>query len=165
MPKKANGETESENSDVGSLQPLFEAMLTLLGRFVYPPEKIREILTKSKKKKDPKGYVKAYNLCDGEHTLSEIAKVIDVSIGTLSPILSEWKELGIIYEITKNGRQFYKRLYRLGPRSADTSEENEESAESAQSVAQNTPASPEPTNSEPNSLQSNSNEQSGAKQT
>jgi len=134
MPKKANAETESENSVADSLQPLFEAMLTLLGRLVYPPEKIREIVTKSKRKKDPKDYVKAYNLCDGEHTLSQIAEAIDVAKGTLSPILSEWKELGIIYETTKKGGQFYKRLYRLGPKSAGTSGEEDEMSEPSEAV-------------------------------
>jgi DNA-binding Lrp family transcriptional regulator len=48
---------------------------------------------------------------DGEKSLSEIAKVIGVALGTLSPILKEWEELGIIYEVEKPGGKFYKKLF------------------------------------------------------
>lgn len=129
MPKKAKVSAKSDPTTVESLQPLLETMITLLGRLVYPPEKITEIITKSKRKKDPKDYVRAYNLCDGEHTLSQIAEAIDVVPGTLSPILSGWKELGIIYETTKKGGQFYKRLYRLGHKLAETPDEKDEATE------------------------------------
>jgi DNA-binding MarR family transcriptional regulator len=49
-------------------------------------------------KKNPENYIKGYNACNGKHTISEIATIIGVTPGTLSPILSEWEELGIIYE-------------------------------------------------------------------
>jgi hypothetical protein len=90
---------------------MFETMILLLGRLVYPPEQLRPIVMKWKKK--PEDYVKVYNLCDGEHTVKQIADAINVTGTNLSPILAEWKELGIIYEVAKKGGKFYKKLYKL----------------------------------------------------
>lgn len=90
---------------------MFETMISLLGRLIYPPKELTA--TVMWKKRNPEEYVKAYNLCDGEHTLSQIADAINVSPGTLSPILAEWKELSIIYEVAKKGGKFYKKLYKL----------------------------------------------------
>lgn len=111
MPRKSKAESTPEGASVESMQSMFEAMISLLGRLAFPPEQLRAIIMK--RKRNPEDYVKAYNLCDEEHTLSQIADAINVSAGTLSPILSEWKELGIVYEITKKGGKFYKKLYKL----------------------------------------------------
>ena len=112
MAKKArNKAADSESSSSNPLQPLFEGMLTLLGRLVYPPEKLLEIVTF--RKRNPEQYIAIYNLCDGEHTGSEIAKAFNQDQGGLSEILSGWKELGIVYEINKKGGKFYKKLYSL----------------------------------------------------
>ena len=136
-------------------------MITLLGRLVYPPEKLREIVVKWKKK-NPEDYVKAYNLCDGEHTVSQIANAIRVDPGTLSPILSGWKELGIIYETTKKGGQFYKRLYRLGPKGTETPDEQDEVPEATVPAVATNVQSPESSThestSQPPSVSSTSQE-------
>jgi len=88
-----------------------EVVISLLGRMAFPAEKLQGIVMRNKK--NPLDYIRAYNLCDGAHTLSQIAAEIKVTPGTLSPILTEWKELGIIFEATRKGGRFYKRLYRL----------------------------------------------------
>jgi DNA-binding MarR family transcriptional regulator len=43
--------------------------------------------------------------------VSEIATIIGVTPGTLSPILSEWEELGIIYEVERPNGKFYKKIF------------------------------------------------------
>lgn len=101
-----------QNSDpVDNLQDLLQISISLQARQVFPNDSLCKIVMKSKR--NPEDYVKAYNLCDGEHTMSQIASAINVKPGTLSPILAEWREIGIIYEISKKGGKFYKRLYRL----------------------------------------------------
>lgn len=112
-------------------QGISEAMVTLMGRFVFPPDQLAKIVMKGKR--TPAQYIKAYNLCDGNHGVTKIAKEIGVSQGTLSPILAEWKDIGIVYEVTKPGGTFYKRLYKLeapkGIRAISEEAETEEPAE------------------------------------
>lgn len=105
--KEQNSKLPREESSQG----VYETMITLLGRLVFPPEELTKIVMKGKRA--PEDYVRGYNLCDGEHTLTQIAGEVHVTPGTLSPIMSEWKDAGIIYEVIKKGGKFYKRLYKL----------------------------------------------------
>jgi len=86
-----------------------EIIISLLGRIAFTPDRIREIVTA--KKRNPENYIRGYNACDGKHTLSEIANIVGVTPGTLSPILSEWEEIGIIYEVEKPKGKFYKKIF------------------------------------------------------
>jgi len=86
-----------------------EVIISLIGRIAFTPDKVREIVTI--RKQNPENYIKGYNACDGKHTLSEIATIIGVTPGTLSPILSEWEDIGIIYEAEKPKGKFYKKLF------------------------------------------------------
>ena len=70
--------------------------------------KIRKIVTE--RKRNPDDYIKGYNACDGKHSLSEIAKISNVTPGTISPILTAWEEEGIIYEVERKGGKFYKKM-------------------------------------------------------
>jgi DNA-binding MarR family transcriptional regulator len=74
-----------------------EIIISLLGRIAFNKEEVREIVTY--KKRNPKKYVEGYNACDGNHSVSELARIIGVTQGTLSPILAEWEDLGIIREV------------------------------------------------------------------
>ncbi len=87
-----------------------DIIISLLGRMVFSPEKIREIITKSKKK-DPEKYVLGYNACDGTKNVNDLAEIIGVDQSTLSPILQQWEDLGIIYEVSKQKNKLYKKLY------------------------------------------------------
>jgi len=88
-----------------------EVIISLLSRLVIKPEEIRKIVTF--KKQNPENYIKGYNLCDGKHTVTEIATVVGVKQPTLSPILIEWEEKEIIREIEKPGGKFYKKIYAI----------------------------------------------------
>lgn len=88
-----------------------EIIISLLGRIAFTPEKVRQIVISNKRERLKKKYVDGYNELNGERSLSEIAKTIGVAPGTLSPILKEWEELGIIYEVEKPGAKFYKKLF------------------------------------------------------
>jgi len=88
-----------------------EIIISLLGRIAFNEDKIKEIVVHGKRKELRQGYIKGYNACDGAHTVSELADIIGVTEGTLSPILREWEELGIIYEVEKPKGKFYKKLF------------------------------------------------------
>jgi len=86
-----------------------EIIISLLGRLAFKPDDIRRIVTL--KKQNPQNYINGYNACNGNNSLSEIARVVGVTPGTLSPILAEWEELGIVYEVEKPRGKFYRRLF------------------------------------------------------
>lgn len=86
-----------------------EIIISLLGRIAFTKEEVHGIVTK--KKQSPQRYVDGYNNCDGGHSLGEIANIVGVTHGTLSPILKEWQELGIIFEVEKPGGKFYKKIF------------------------------------------------------
>lgn len=87
-----------------------EVVISLLGRIAFTPEKIRDLVTKNKKK-NPEKYIDGYNACNGSKNVNELASIIGVDQSTLSPILQEWAELGIIYETEKTKGKFFKRLF------------------------------------------------------
>lgn len=86
-----------------------EIIISLLGRMAFTPETIRDIVVK--KKQNPQGYVDAYNTCDGNHNVNELAAIAGVDQSTLSPVLKEWEELGIVFGLEKGKGKFYKKLY------------------------------------------------------
>ena len=86
-----------------------ERIISLLGRLAFKKEEIREIVTK--KKQNPHKYIEGYNACGGNSSLSEIATIVSVTPGTLSPILQEWEKLGIIHQIERPKGPFYKKLF------------------------------------------------------
>jgi hypothetical protein len=87
-----------------------DVLISLIGRIVFPEDDMKKLIMKRKRK--PENYIKAYNLCDGEHSLSDIAVSIGVAPGTLSPILSYWKSIGILYIVENKGKK-YKNLYQI----------------------------------------------------
>ena len=86
-----------------------EIIISLLGRMAFTPEKIRNIVVKNKQ--NPQGYIDTYNLCDGNHNVNELAAIAGVNQSTLSPVLKDWEELGIVFEVEKGKGKFYKKLY------------------------------------------------------
>jgi hypothetical protein len=93
---------------------LDEEKLKLLGRISFGPEPektIRKIIASGKKGSKANDYIKGYNACDGERSVKDIAKIINVTSGTLSPILQKWADIGIVFVIERDGRKFYKKLF------------------------------------------------------
>lgn len=89
-----------------------QIMISLLGRIAYPEEKLIDIITR--KKRNPSAYIRGYNACDGKNIVSDIAKIIGVSQPTVTPILKDWENIGIIFEIdSPKGGKTYMRLYPL----------------------------------------------------
>jgi DNA-binding MarR family transcriptional regulator len=86
-----------------------EIIISLLGRLAFNPDKIRELVMK--KKQNPEKYIEGYNACDGNRNVNDLATIVGVTQGTLSPILQEWEELGIIYQSDKPKGKFYKKLF------------------------------------------------------
>jgi DNA-binding MarR family transcriptional regulator len=88
-----------------------EVIISLLGRIAFTSKQVREIVTSKKREDLKQKYITGYNALDGKRSVSEIASIIGVTQGTISPILFQWEELGIIYEIERTGGKFYKKLF------------------------------------------------------
>jgi len=142
MSKKQQSQANPEALSSDLTGPMLEVMIGLLGRLVFPEDKLRAMITKGKKK-DPEQYVKAYNLLDGEHGVTEIAKEIGVAQPTLTSVL------GVVYEGSKFGRPVYKGLYIIRLKREGSGEDQEvetkgESGEVDRSPEVATPESPKP---------------------
>jgi len=90
-----------------------EVIISLLGRLAFTPKQVEELVTSNKQKKLKPKYINGYNALDGKKSLSKIAGIVSVAPATLSPILVQWEELGIIYEIEKSGGKFYRKIFPL----------------------------------------------------
>lgn len=88
-----------------------EFIISLLGRVAIPVDKLKGMVIK--KKQNPEKYVECYNACDGHHSVTELAKIAGVKPPTISNVLKNWIELGIIYEVERPGGKFYKKLYSI----------------------------------------------------
>lgn len=86
-----------------------EIIISLLGRIAFTPEKIHDMVVK--KKQNPQGYIDAYNACDGNHNVNELATIAGVDQSTLSPVLKDWEEIGIVFEVEKGKGKIYKKLF------------------------------------------------------
>jgi DNA-binding MarR family transcriptional regulator len=91
------------------IEKQIETIISLLGRVAFTPEKIHDMAGRNKQ--NPQGYIDAYNACDGNHQVTELATIAGVKQPTMTPILQEWEELGIIYEVDKPRGKFYKKLF------------------------------------------------------
>ena len=87
-----------------------DMMIELLARQAIGINKIKEIITKNKR--NPKNYVLAYNACNGENNVKRIAEIAKVTPGTIVPILKQWEEEGIIYNIGEK-TPLYKSIARI----------------------------------------------------
>ena len=87
-------------------------IITLLGKMAFTREEILNIVVSAKQQAKRQKYVEGYNACDGNHSVSELATIIGVTQGTLSPILQSWEEAGIIHPVssTRAGK-FYKKIF------------------------------------------------------
>jgi DNA-binding MarR family transcriptional regulator len=100
------------NEDTALIIKQNEVLISLLGRMAFGNKRVREIVTS--RKKTPERYIKGYNACDGNHTVTEIASIVGVKQATLSPILRDWEDEGIIFEVRRPKGKFYKGLFKLG---------------------------------------------------
>lgn len=109
--KKKSVPSSFRNNSLERLIRQNEVIITLLGRVAFKDEEIRGIV--KRQKKNPKKYVEAYNVCDGEHTVSQLAKVAGVSQPNMTNVLKSWEESCIIYEVDRPKGKFYRGLFAI----------------------------------------------------
>lgn len=86
-----------------------ETLIKLIGKFAFGKEEVKNIVIYKKGSK-AKTYIESYNSCDGSHSVAELSKIAGVKPQTISPILQQWEDKGIVYK-AENGR--YKKLFSI----------------------------------------------------
>lgn len=69
------------------------AIMALLARQAVPPIELQRIVAPTAKSEK---YRKAYNLCDGETTVSDIAKQVGLDRANLGKAIKKWEANGVI---------------------------------------------------------------------
>lgn len=86
-----------------------EIMISLLGRIAFPNDSLKNMVQKGSKK--PNEILAAYNLCDGETTITEIARRANIAQQSLSAAIDKWEQAGIIVKKVVGAEVFPKKLY------------------------------------------------------
>lgn len=73
-----------------------KAILATVARQTFPPERLAELITANTGGEKQRA---AFNLCDGNHTQSEIADAVRLDKGSLSRSISRWIDLGIVIRV------------------------------------------------------------------
>ncbi|GMV96220.1 MAG: hypothetical protein AMXMBFR83_05880 [Phycisphaerae bacterium] len=70
---------------------LLECLIQVIGRVAMPVEKVQEIVGTTPK------HIKAFNMCDGTRTQTEVAKQVGVQQGNLSRVCERWVKNGVAF--------------------------------------------------------------------
>jgi hypothetical protein len=91
-------------------QDYLKAILATVARQAFPPAQLAEMVTSNV---GGEKQIAAYNLCDGDHSQSQIASAAGLDKGSLSRSISRWTELGIVIRIGGGAEQKPVHVYRL----------------------------------------------------
>lgn len=80
---------------MSSSDSYLRAILATVARQTFPPERILEIMGPNAGEKQHR----AFNLCDGTRTQSEVAKELGLDSGNFSKTLSRWVDEGIVIRV------------------------------------------------------------------
>lgn len=80
---------------MGSQEAYLRAILATVARQAFPPDKILEIMGPQASEK----HRKAYNMCDGTKTQSEIVKKLGIDNSNFSKTLGRWVDAGICVRV------------------------------------------------------------------
>ena len=82
-----------DNSDV-----YLRAMMSLIARQTFSPEELRKLVSSRGTTK----LLKAFNMCDGTKTQSEIAAELKIDAGQFSRSIKQWVDEGIVIKTGEN---------------------------------------------------------------
>ena len=86
-------------------------IISLLGRIAFPKDSLKSSVQKGSKK--PAQIVKAYNLCDGRTSITDIAKAAKLAQASLSAAVDKWESQGIVLKIKIKNEIFPRKLFEI----------------------------------------------------
>src|SRR5262245_3595136 len=90
-----------------ALNDLLVCAIQVIGRFAMRPEQIGPIVVGSAK------HLRAYNLCDGTRSQSEVAKKVGLDQGNFSRTAARWIGSGVLFKIGTGTEAKLLHLYPL----------------------------------------------------
>jgi CRISPR/Cas system CSM-associated protein Csm2 small subunit len=87
-----------------------ELIISLLGRIAFNEDKLRELILRGSKKKS---ILNAYNLCDGERKIKEIAKMVNITPEGVGAAVIKWNKLGIVLKYEEGRDVIPMKLYEV----------------------------------------------------
>lgn len=88
-----------------------ELIISLLGRIAFKNDQLKGMVIKASKK--PRQIVRAYNLCDGATTITEIARKAGVAQPSLTQAIDKWEKLGVIFRKKRSKVVLPLRLFEI----------------------------------------------------
>lgn len=85
-----------ENSQV-----YLKAMMSLIARQTFTPERLAEIVSPLA---NARAY-EAFNLCDGTRPQGEIASALKLDTGNFSKTIKKWIDEGVVVKVTEDGKE------------------------------------------------------------
>lgn len=86
----------TEHNENGGIAALLRAQVILLGKIAVPEDQLIDTICKGR---GDEKQLKAYNLCDGTRTQSEVLKIAKLDSGNFSRTLNRWVNSGIMFKI------------------------------------------------------------------
>lgn len=76
-----------------------EFIISLLGRMAFRQDELKKLVIKGSKK--PAAIIKAYNMCNGTRTITEIANHVGITPSAMTQAVDRWEKNGIIFKAKK----------------------------------------------------------------
>lgn len=92
----------------GRVEQLLGFLVQVIGRSAVKEDLVRQIVGTAPKQ------IRAFNLCDGTRTQSDIRKKVSLDAGNFSRTTRRWIEQGIAFEIADEGESKLLHIYPLG---------------------------------------------------
>lgn len=102
-------------------QVYLKAMMSLVARQTFMPERLAEIVT-------PVANAKTYetfNLCDGTRTQTDIVNALKLDSGNLSKTIKRWIDEGVMIRVTEEGKDRPVHVYPVPDRFIQTAKKKD----------------------------------------
>ena len=89
------------------IEELLGCLIQVIGRTALPEERVREVVGDASKQ------LRAFNLCDGTRTQTEIRKAVGLHSGNFSNTAKRWVESGVAFEFRRGKESRLLHIYPL----------------------------------------------------
>src|ERR1700676_1397582 len=89
------------------IEDLLGCMIQVIGRAALPEARVREGVGSTSKQ------IRAFNLCDGTRTQTEIRKAVGLDAGNFHRTAKRWIESGVAFEFRKSNESRLLHVYPL----------------------------------------------------